>query len=52
MEVYFYIALVKYVSGGILLRGYGFNTVKLFSESNLYHMHLEESRTVHALEIW
>lgn len=29
----------------------GFKTVKLSPESNWYHMHLKESKTLHALEI-
>jgi len=29
----------------------GFKTVKLSLESNWYHMNLEESRTLHALEV-
>jgi len=50
MELYFYIALVKYVSGGVLLRGCRFNTVKLSPESNWYHMYMQEFRTLYAFD--
>jgi len=52
MELYFYIALVKYVSGCVLLRGCGFNTIKLSPESNCNHMYLQEFKTLYAFDNW
>jgi len=43
---------VKYVGGGVLLRGCGFINGKIISGIFWYHMHLEESRILHAFNNW